>query len=58
MTEKEIKHLANQLEHIKRYYALRHMMGGSYLDFGLDLEFKLQGPKRELYIKQLRLYND
>ena len=58
MTEKEIKHLANQLEHIKRYYALRHMMGGSYLDFGLDLEFKLQGPKRELYIKQVRLYND
>ena len=30
----------------------------SYLDFGLDLEFKLQGPKRDLYIKQVRLYND
>jgi len=58
MTEKEITHLANQLDLIKRYYALRNMTGGSYLDFGLDLEFKLQGPKRDLYIKQVRLYND
>jgi pyruvate, water dikinase len=58
MTDKEITHLANQLDLIKRHYALRNMMGGSYLDFGLDLEFKLQGSKRELYIKQVRLYRD
>lgn len=58
MTEKEIQHLADQLDFIKRHYAVRNMTGGSYLDFALDLEFKLDAATRELYIKQVRLYND
>ena len=29
-----------------------------YEDFGLDIEFKFQGPDRQLYIKQVRYFND
>lgn len=58
MTEKEIQHLANQLERIKRYFFDRFFMYHSYLDLGLDVEFKLEGKKRELYIKQVRMFND
>lgn len=58
MTEKEIQNLANQLELIKRYFYDHIYMYNSYLDFGLDLEFKLEGKTRELYIKQVRVFND
>lgn len=58
MTEIEIQNLANQLELIKKYFISHTFTSKSYLDFGLDVEFKLQGEKRELYIKQVRIYND
>lgn len=58
MTEKEIQNLANQLELIKRYFFDHFFMERSYLDLGLDLEFKLEGKNRELYIKQVRIFND
>jgi len=58
MTEIEIQNLANQLELIKKYFISHTFTSKSYLDFGLDVEFKLEGEKRELYIKQVRIYND
>jgi hypothetical protein len=58
MTVDEIKILANQLDLIKKYYFNHTFTTKSYLDFGLDIEFKLDKKDRELYIKQVRLYND
>ncbi|MFK7786238.1 MAG: PEP/pyruvate-binding domain-containing protein, partial [Crocinitomicaceae bacterium] len=58
MTDQEIKDLANVLERIKRKYLRKHYTDKSYLSFGLDLEFKLDAETRNLYIKQMRLFND
>lgn len=58
MTEPEIQILADKLEIIKKYFISHTFTSKSYLDFGLDVEFKLDGDNRELYIKQVRLYND
>lgn len=58
MTDKEIKELANVLEKIKRKYLRKHYTDKSYLNFGLDLEFKLDEDTRELYIKQMRIFNN
>ncbi len=58
MKPHEIKQLANQLHIIKRHFYRRIATGKSFLDFGMDIEFKLDGPNRQLYIKQARLYND
>jgi hypothetical protein len=56
MTRTEIQKLANQLDIIKRYFSRRSLK--SYLNFGLDIEFKLDKEERDLYIKQVRLFND
>lgn len=58
MTDAEMKHLANVLERIKRQYLRKHYTDKSYLNFGLDLEFKLDEKTRQLYIKQMRVYNN
>lgn len=58
MTETEIQKLANKLEIIKKYFVNNNYTNKWYLDFGLDIEFKLDKKKRELYIKQVRHYND
>lgn len=58
MTETEIQKLVNQLEIIKKYFVNNNFSNKWYLDFGLDIEFKLDEKKRELYIKQVRHYND
>lgn len=58
MTKQEIQLLANQLELIKRKYLSRHYTGKNYFDFGLDLEFKLDSETRQLYIKQMRVFNN
>jgi hypothetical protein len=58
MTDAEIQHLANQLEYIKQYFANRIFLYSDYTDLGPDVEFKLVGEKRGLYIKQIRIYND
>lgn len=58
MTEEEIQHLADEVDKIK--LKLYRKMGRRFVyeDFGLDLEFKLDAKTRQLYIKQVRLYND
>ena len=58
MTEVEIETLAKQLDYIKRYFAARSLIRTDYVDFGVDVEFKLNGENRQLYIKQARFYND
>jgi len=58
MSEAEIQRLANQLESIKRYFSVRSFLKSSYLDLGFDIEFKLDGPNRDLYIKQIRPYGN
>lgn len=57
MTKEEIQSLANVLELIKKSYTRKHYIRTTYLNFGLDIEFKLDENTRELYIKQMRLYN-
>jgi len=57
MTEDEIQQLANVLELIKRRYARTHYSRQSYFNLSLDLEFKLDKDTRQLYIKQMRIYN-
>lgn len=57
MSDDEIQHLANVLEQIKKNYVRKHYIRNSYFNFGLDLEFKLDYETRELYIKQMRVYN-
>lgn len=58
MSETEIQRLANACDRIKRYYYRKSRSKKTYHQFGLDLEFKLEGKKRTLYIKQVRPYND
>ncbi len=58
MKEKEVQLLANEVDKIK--LEVYRKLGRSHLyeDFGLDLEFKLDAVTRQLYIKQMRRYND
>jgi len=58
MTQEEIMALANQLERLKQNYYKWKLTGKDYINFGLDVEFKLVGPERKLYIKQVRIYNN
>lgn len=58
MAKDEIQLLANQLEVLKHYFIRRSRTTKSYLDYGLDVEFKLDGNSRQLYFKQVRYYND
>lgn len=57
MSDKEIQHLANTLELIKRRYIRSHYTKQTYFNVALDLEFKLDKDTRSLYIKQMRIYN-
>ena len=57
MTKEEILHLANVLNEIKKHFYYRDFTTKTYYEYGLDLEFKLDGETRELYIKQVRPYN-
>ncbi|WP_397362535.1 PEP/pyruvate-binding domain-containing protein [Olleya sp. R77988] len=59
MTEAEIIKLSEQLEKIKKHYYYNvYKSKKKYLEFGLDIEFKLDGEDRQLYIKQVRYFND
>jgi hypothetical protein len=57
MTTEEIQYLANVLEQIKRRYLRTRYIKTSYFNFALDIEFKLDKDTRQLYIKQMRVYN-
>jgi len=57
MTEPEIQNLANQLEVIKNYFINHTFTSKYYLEYALDIEFKVDG-ERNLYVKQVRVFND
>lgn len=57
MSEAEIQNLANQLDIIKKHYA-GEVDNWTYTRLGYDVEFKIDGENRQLYIKQVRPYND
>lgn len=56
----ELKQLELAVETIKEDFWQRGLRNKKYhyRDLGLDIEFKLQGKERELYIKQVRFFND
>ncbi len=58
MSQQEIAHLANQLALVKKYFHKKKYKSKAYIDLGIDVEFKLDGVARQLYIKQARIYND
>ncbi len=61
LSDSELGLLQSELERIKRYYwkyAYYPRINEQYDTFGLDLEFKFSAETRELYIKQVRIYND
>lgn len=58
MTEQEIQHLADQLNIIKKHFTGPDINKWTYTRVGYDVEFKLDGASRQLYIKQIRPYND
>jgi phosphoenolpyruvate synthase/pyruvate phosphate dikinase len=58
MSENEIRLLAEQLSEIKNWFYYENNHNLDFLNFGMGVEFKLVGEKRELYIKQARFYND
>ena len=57
MSEDEIQNLANQLDIIKKHFT-GEIDKWSYTRIGYDVEFKLDGKNKQLYIKQIRPYND
>jgi len=60
LSKSELELLQTELERIKQYYwrhIYKHNPREDYDDFGLDLEFKFDETTRELYIKQVRIYN-
>jgi len=58
MSTGEIQRLANTLNLIKSYFGRNIYPNRDFMNLGLDVEFKLDGHSRSLYIKQIRLYND
>ena len=57
MHKDEIQHLANQLDLIKRHFTGK-VDKWTYTRIGYDVEFKIDGDNRQLYIKQVRPYQE
>ncbi|CAL2103011.1 Phosphoenolpyruvate synthase [Tenacibaculum sp. 190130A14a] len=59
LSQKEILNLSQQLYKLKRHFHKKvYKRRKSFLNFGLDVEFKIDGPNKDLYIKQARYFND
>lgn len=60
LSEPEIIKLTKQLEIIKKHYYFNKLYKSkkTYLNYALDIEFKIDGASRDLYIKQARYFND
>jgi hypothetical protein len=57
MQPTEIQNLANQLYRIKQHFFNQAFQEVDFQNFAMDVEFKIEGPSRDLYIKQARRYN-
>ena len=61
MLTKEVTLLTEEISKIKMaYYSKFHDQNkeGTYYNYGLDLEFKIYGSERQLYIKQIRPFQN
>ncbi len=61
LTTKEVTLLTQEISKIKKsYYDKFHNESSTttYYNYGLDLEFKIYGPKRQIYIKQIRPFKN
>ncbi|MGD1845795.1 MAG: PEP/pyruvate-binding domain-containing protein [Salibacteraceae bacterium] len=57
LTAAEVVVLTRQLAAIKSHFYNRvFIKKGTYENFGMDVEFKVYGPDRKIYIKQARLF--
>ena len=60
LTDKEVITLSRELAKIEKHFYRRvekYWTKYTYEAFGLDLEFKIDGDTRQIYIKQVRPYN-
>lgn len=57
MTTVEIENLANQLHRIKQHFYNQTLQEEIFEKFAMDVEFKIDGDSRTLYIKQARRFN-
>lgn len=58
LSDAEIVKLTRDISVIKQIYYTRKGIKIPYYDYGLDLEFKVVGSSRTLYLKQIRPFND
>lgn len=56
LNEQEIVRLAKYLKEIHDHFFFYVFKTGSYYHFAMDVEFKVVGPNRDIYIKQVRPY--
>ena len=61
LSTNEVTLLTREISQIKKaYYDKFHKKSNNdtYYNYGLDLEFKIYGPERQIYIKQLRPFKN
>lgn len=58
LKDEEIVKLTRDISVIKQQYYQRKGIKIPYYDYGLDLEFKIVGSTRMVYLKQIRPFND
>jgi len=58
LRDDEIVQLTRDISVIKQRFYQRKGITGPYYDYGLDLEFKIVGTNRTIYLKQIRPFND
>ncbi|WP_299104499.1 PEP/pyruvate-binding domain-containing protein [uncultured Tenacibaculum sp.] len=59
LEQEKILNLSKQLYILKKhFYRKVYKRRKTFLNFGLDVEFKIDGPNKDLYIKQARYFND
>ena len=61
LTSVEVTKLTSQIGKIKKELYDKYKKNKenlAYYDYGLDLEFKIYGPNRDIYIKQVRPFKN
>lgn len=58
LSKAEIQNLADVLDIIKKVFYNKNKVIDPFLKYALDVEFKIDGANRDIYIKQVRRYND
>ena len=58
LLDSEINRLTREIAVLKKVYYDLKKPKETFYNYGLDLEFKIVGPNREIYIKQIRPFKD